>query len=83
MPTIAMFYGMIVQMYSDDHNLPHIHVRNAEFKASYDLDGKLLAGKLPLKQHNFIVAWIQLNKELLEANWENVKCNVPVIKIEG
>jgi len=30
MPTIAMFYGMIVQMYSDDHNLPHIHVRYAE-----------------------------------------------------
>jgi len=83
MPTIAMFYGMIVQMYSDDHNLPHIHVRYAEFKASYDLDGGLLAGKLPQRQHNFIVAWVQLNKEMLEANWENVKCNVPVIRIEG
>ena len=38
---------------------------------------------MPTKQHNFIVAWVQLNKDLLEANWENVKCNVPVIKIEG
>jgi len=83
MPTIAMFYGMIVQMYSDDHVFPHIHVRYAEYKASYDLDGKLLAGELPSKRHNFIVAWVQLNKELLEANWENVKCNVPVFKIEG
>jgi len=26
---------------------------------------------------------VQLNKELLEANWENIKCNVPVFKIEG
>ena len=37
MPTISMFYGILVSMYvldSDKHHLPHIHVRYNEFKAS-------------------------------------------------
>jgi hypothetical protein len=37
MPTISMFYGILVSMYLLDtqkHHSPHIHVRYAEFKAS-------------------------------------------------
>ena len=36
MPTISMFYGILVSMYVLDtqkHHLPHIHIRYAEFKA--------------------------------------------------
>jgi hypothetical protein len=81
MPTIAMFYGIIIQIFSDDHNPAHLHARYAEFKASFDLDGHVLAGKLPPKQQNFVSAWIQLNKEQIEANIENLKNNFPLIKI--
>ena len=27
MPTIAQFYGIIIQMYFNDHNPPHFHAR--------------------------------------------------------
>lgn len=27
MPTIAMFYGIAIRMYFDDHNPPHLHAQ--------------------------------------------------------
>ena len=54
MPTISMFYGILVAMMFRDnerHNLPHIHVRYAGEKASVAIeDGRVLAGSLPTKQ---------------------------------
>ena len=54
MPIISMFYGIIVRLYLIDnqqHHLPHIHARYAEFEASISIeDGELLVGKLPRKQ---------------------------------
>lgn len=38
MPTISMFYGILVRMYVLDiqrHHLPHIHVEYAEHNAVY------------------------------------------------
>ena len=37
MPEISRFSGMVVHMYWDDHPWPHIHVRYAEYTASFDL----------------------------------------------
>jgi len=39
MPTISMFYGILVSMYvfdSDKHHLPHIHVRYNEVNSGVD-----------------------------------------------
>jgi hypothetical protein len=27
MPTISRFFGILIQMYFDDHNPPHFHVK--------------------------------------------------------
>jgi len=74
MPTISMFYGILVTiMYADNgrHNLPHIHVRYAGAKASVSIeDGSLLAGDFPAKQLKLVQAWIEIHKDELFANWE-------------
>jgi Domain of unknown function (DUF4160) len=33
MPTIAYFYGIMIQMYYDDHQPPHFHARYGDAKA--------------------------------------------------
>ncbi len=33
MPIISYFFGIIVRMYHDDHNPPHIHVEYQGFEA--------------------------------------------------
>ncbi len=39
MPVISMFYGILIRMYlldTQNHNLPHLHARYAEFEALQD-----------------------------------------------
>jgi hypothetical protein len=54
MPTISMFYGIIVRMLFMDtqqHNLPHLHIEYQGKQAIVSIpDGELLAGDLPAKK---------------------------------
>ena len=58
MPTISMFYGIIILMFflmffeiKEKHHLPHIHIRYQGYRASVSIEcTTLLAGELPLKQ---------------------------------
>lgn len=74
MPTISMFYGILVAIMFEDndrHNLPHIHVRYSGQKASIAIeDGFVLAGNIPTKQLKMVQAWIEIHKEELYADWE-------------
>ena len=50
MPTISMFYGIIVRMFAESggqHNLPHIHAAYSGEEVVMDLDGNVIEGKLP------------------------------------
>ena len=68
MPTISMFYGIIIRMYYVDHNPPHVHAYYSNKMARFDFDGKMLEGELPNKQVKLIQAWIELHKQELEAD---------------
>ena len=51
MPTISMFFGILVSIFYGDneqHHTPHIHVRYQGQKASIAIeDGRVLAGDFP------------------------------------
>ena len=74
MPTIPMFYGILIRMFfydTDKHNVPHIHAEYQGQVAVYSiLDGRVLAGELPLKKHKLVVAWIEIHQEDLLADWQ-------------
>lgn len=74
MPTISMFYGILVLMFFRDnkrHNLPHIHVRYQGDEASVAIeDGVLIEGTLPPKQLKMVQAWIEIHKEELFVDWQ-------------
>ena len=70
MPTISMFFGVVIRMYYDDHNPPHFHAYFGNHKAMFDFDGNLTQGNFPQKQFKLIQAWTLLHKDELLANWE-------------
>lgn len=73
MPVISMFYGIIVQMYSEiggKHHKPHIHVKYSGKKAVFTLDGELLEGDFPSNKRVLLEAWMELHRDELYANWE-------------
>jgi desulfoferrodoxin (superoxide reductase-like protein) len=74
MPTISMFYGILVLMYYRDnrrHHLPHVHVRYQGDEAAVSIEaGMVIEGALPNKQLRMVQAWIEIHKEALMVNWE-------------
>lgn len=82
MPTISMFYGIIIRMYGDDHNPPHFHAYYQDYEAVFKLDGELHEGEMPRKQRRLILAWVELHRDELEANWEISKAKEEPFKIE-
>lgn len=56
MPTVSMFYGILIRMYYDDHNPPHFHAFYNEYEAMFDFNGNLLDGKFPKKELKLVEA---------------------------
>ncbi len=81
MPTISMFYGIIIRMYYIDHNPAHIHAFYGDNIAKFNFEGKIIDGKFPSKQVKLVQAWIELHKKELEANWELSKNSERPFKI--
>ncbi|MBI3140438.1 MAG: DUF4160 domain-containing protein [Rhodocyclales bacterium] len=74
MPTISMFYGIVIYLYFFDderHKLPHIHARYQGQEASFSiLDGATLSGEIPASKAKLVQAWIEIHREELLADWE-------------
>lgn len=73
MPTISMFFGIIIRMYCspNEHNPPHFHAYYQNFKAIIDIQTcEIIDGNLPKKQAKLVVAWAELHQDELAADWE-------------
>ena len=73
MPVLSMFYGIIVRMFffdNQEHKIPHIHVEYSGENAVISIpEGEILAGSLPKSKMKLLLAWIEIHKDELMANW--------------
>ncbi len=63
MPTISMFYGIVICLYFYDerHKLPHIHAKYQGQEASFSItDGEILSGAIPMAKTRLVQAWIEI-----------------------
>lgn len=73
MPEICRFYGIIIKMFSDEHNPPHFHAEYAEYKATFSIEtGQMIQGNMPQNKAVLITAWAVIHKEELMKNWETL-----------
>lgn len=87
MPTISMFYGILIRMFfydTDKHNMPHIHAEYQGQVAVYAIEnGVVLAGTIPLKKHKLVVAWIEIHQEELMVDWDLAVSGKKLFRIRG
>jgi Domain of unknown function (DUF4160) len=58
MPTISVFYGIVIQMFWRDHAPPHFHALYAEHEALIDLrDFSVIRGSLPRRAMALVLEW--------------------------
>ncbi len=86
MPTISMFYGIIIRMYYFDnqqHNMPHIHVHYQDDSAIVEIpSGIVLEGKLPRTKLKLVDAWVEIHKDELMADWSLASNGEQIFKID-
>jgi hypothetical protein len=83
MPTISVFYGIMIRMYYNDHPPPHFHAQYGEFEATVDI-GSLegIEGQLPRRALNLVREGAMIHGEELSADWRFCQENTPPAKIE-
>ena len=71
MPTISRFYGIVIQMYWNDHAPPHFHALYGEDEAVISLEPlATIRGYLPGRAMNLVVEWANQHRAELEEDWE-------------
>ena len=71
MPTISMFYGILIRMYWNDHAPPHFHVEYGEYRAQYLIETLVLSrGQLPRRAHALVLEWAAMHRDELMEDWE-------------
>ena len=86
MPTIPMFYGIIVSLYFQDnrrHHHPHIHAKFQEDEAVIGIpEGEILEGSLPAGKMKMVLAWVEIHRDELMADWELAVAGQQPFRIE-
>ena len=85
MPALSVFYGIIVKMYKEiggKHHIPHIHAEYAGDEVVVSLDGEVIEGSIPTNKMKLLLAWMEIHKEDLEANWTLLSNNEQHFKID-
>lgn len=73
MPTISMFFGIIIRMYyaPKEHNPPHVHAYFQDYKMTVRIDdGEIMEGNMPVRQIRLVQAWVEIHKDELWADWK-------------
>ena len=83
MPTLSVFFGVIVRMLYRHAEAPHIHVQYQTYNAVIDIaTANLIEGKLPIRQARFAQAWVEIHKDDLVASWELCRGGEAPLKIK-
>jgi hypothetical protein len=83
MPRISSFYGIVIEIYYEDHGFPHFHAKHADGRAKIRIDTlEALETTLPRRQLRLVLAWAELHKAELEENWNRARTSETLREIE-
>lgn len=83
MPEISRFFGIIIRMFFDDHNPPHVHAEYQGRKAVFDFTGNIMRGDLGSRTATKLVReWIDIHVDDLRSDWELAQAGRELKKID-
>jgi hypothetical protein len=83
MPTISNFYGIMIQMFWNDHAPPHFHALYAEHEVIVDIRTlEIMRGKMPRRALALILEWAAQHRQELMEDWKLCEQNKTPLKIQ-
>ena len=82
MPEISRFFGIVIRMYFNDHDPPHLHASYAGAEAQLRLSPLgVLNGMLPPRALALVIEWASLHERELLDNWQRLHSDQPPVRI--
>jgi len=83
MPEISRFFGIVIQMYYDEHLPPHFHALYGGDEAQIGIDPiRVLHGELPPRAISLVIEWAALHQHELMENWRLARYDQKPRKIQ-
>ena len=71
MPTISVFYGILIQMFWSDHAPAHFHALYAEYEVLINIHTlEIMKGTMPRRALALILEWAAQHRIELFENWK-------------
>ncbi len=71
MPAISIFYGIVIQMFWQEHPPPHFHALYAEYEILIDIRTlKIIRGHLPKRAMALVLEWAREHRTELLEDWK-------------
>lgn len=82
MPVVSRFFGLVINMYHNDHQPPHFHASYGEFEVLIEI-GTLAVyeGSLPRRAMAMVLEWAAIHRQELFANWRRAERNEALRRI--
>ncbi len=82
MPEISRFFGIVIQMFFDDHGPPHFHAHYGPWAAKIGLAPiTMLEGDLPARALRLTRKWAKLHEQELLQNWRRVRSGQAPVRV--
>lgn len=82
MPEVSRFFGIVIQMYAEDHLPPHFHARQGGKEVVVAIDSlAIIRGRLSPRAHALVVEWAALHADELRADWQLAQAGLPLNRI--
>jgi len=83
MPIISRFFGIVIRMFYDEHNPPHIHVEYQSRKVLLDFWGNIIRGDLKSRTALKLAReWVDLHVDELNDDWSLARKGKEIKKID-
>jgi hypothetical protein len=82
MPEVSRFFGIVIQMYVDDHLPAHFHARQAGSEVVVAIETlAIIRGRLSPRAHALVVEWAALHTDELLVDWTLAQSGLPLNRI--
>jgi Domain of unknown function (DUF4160) len=69
-PTIIIIDGIRIEIFLNDHDPPHFHVRMGGMRAKFDIaTGDMIKGRLDKRTIRKVQKWTEYNRDMLMQAW--------------
>ncbi len=82
MPEISRFFGIIISLYWNDHNPPHIHANYSGSEFTISVFDRIVDGRAPAKVIAKVNEWIDLHESEILDLWSKAQNGEEIGKIE-